>query len=390
MLSCWYGYIMVLVRVPALSGVCTITLASLLAWAGQPAPLLAQTGVLPLSQTLAQSPDSSSTLPDGGNQTPEGDEITDFRPLSQDTSLLSLEGGQRLLESAALAMDRQDYTTAQKDLQNARLAFNQISNFHQQLFDLFLGIDPRVADRQRLSAVESAQLRDEAAYRLALAHLAQNQPDVTVPLLIQVIRSQNPTSSLGQQAHQNLFNLGFMDSPPPALAQGNAADLVTPSPGPTEGTAGETAAADDRPLARSDSALSVAAGRRMMQEAEMALADRNYSLTVEKFKDARQVFNQLSNFYEGLSAAFRGIYTDIAETERMRAVETAQLRDEVTYQLALVHRVQNQSELAVPLLIQVLQSQNPSSELGQQAYQQLLELGFVDTPYRWQGVTGVR
>lgn len=56
------------------------------------------------------------------------------------------------------------------------------------------------------------------------------------------------------------------------------------------------------------------------------------------------------------------------------------MRDDATYKLALVHRAQNQSELSVPLLIQVINSQNPRSELGTKAYQQLFEIGFVEEP----------
>lgn len=40
------------------------------------------------------------------------------------------------------------------------------------------------------------------------------------------------------------------------------------------------------------------------------------------------------------------------------------MRDEATYQLALVHRAQNKPELAVPLLIQIVKSQNPTRDLG--------------------------
>jgi len=288
------------------------------------------------------------------------------------------------MTSAAAALERKDYNTAEKDLQNARVAFNQMSNFYQQLFNLFLGIDSRVADRQRIQAVEAAQLRDEAAYRLALVHLAKNEPELTVPLLIQVVRSQNPVSSLGQQAHQQLFDLGFIDNPVPLRSTGSAADLTAPTPGTT------IPSPDTRPLAQPSNVLNLQAGKKLMEEASTALSGRNYAVTVQKLQEARQIFNQLSNFYQDLSSAFRGIYTDISETQRQRAIEAALLRDEAAYQLALVHRVQNQAELAVPLLIQILQSQDPSSTMGQQAYQQLFELGFVDAPYQWNGLTGVR
>lgn len=138
---------------------------------------------------------------------------------------------------------------------------------------------------------------------------------------------------------------------------------------------------DLRPLTQNASILSVQGGQRLMDEASAAVSAQNYDLAVRRLQEARQVFNQLSNFYQELAASFSGIDNRIAEEQRNQAVETAQMRDQATYQLALVHRAQNKPELAVPLLVQIIRSQNPTRDLGQRAYQQLLELGFVDSPY---------
>lgn len=138
---------------------------------------------------------------------------------------------------------------------------------------------------------------------------------------------------------------------------------------------------DLRPLAQGGSILSVQGGQRLMEEAGAAVSAQNYDLAVSRLQEARQVFNQLSNFYQELAASFSGIDNRIAQEQRNAAVETAQMRDQATYQLALVHRAQNKPELAVPLLVQIIRSQNPTRDLGQQAYQQLFELGFVDSPY---------
>ncbi|KZL50697.1 MULTISPECIES: hypothetical protein [Cyanophyceae] len=140
-----------------------------------------------------------------------------------------------------------------------------------------------------------------------------------------------------------------------------------------------------RPTAQNNSILSMAGGQRLMEEADQAVSDQNYALAVKKLQDARQVYNQLSNFYQELNASFTGIDTQVSDSQRQKALETAQKRDEATYQLALVHRAQNQPELAVPLLIQIIKSQNPTRDLGKKAYQQLFELGFVDTPFPRQG-----
>jgi hypothetical protein len=138
---------------------------------------------------------------------------------------------------------------------------------------------------------------------------------------------------------------------------------------------------DLRPLSQGASILSISGGERLMDEASAAVSAQNYDLAVTKLQEARQVFNQPSNFYQELSASFSGIDNRIAEEQRDQAIETAQMRDQATFQLALVHRAQNKPELAVPLLVQIIRSQNPTRDLGRRAYQQLFELGFVDSPY---------
>ncbi len=140
-----------------------------------------------------------------------------------------------------------------------------------------------------------------------------------------------------------------------------------------------------RPLTQDSSLLSVQGGQRLMTEASSAISDQNYALATQKLQESRQIFNQLSNFYQQLGSSFAGIDIRLAESHRTKAVETAQMRDEATYRLALVHRAQNKPELAVPLLIQIIRSQQPTRDLGKKAYQQLLELGFVDAPYPLAG-----
>ena len=49
--------------------------------------------------------------------------------------------------------------------------------------------------------------------------------------------------------------------------------------------------------------------------------------------------------------------------------------------LAALFRQQNQPEVAVPVLVEVVRVMSPSRPEGQKAYQSLLELGFVETPY---------
>ena len=136
-----------------------------------------------------------------------------------------------------------------------------------------------------------------------------------------------------------------------------------------------------RPLNQSSSTLSISAGQQLMAEADEAIANQDLALAVEKLQEARATFNQLSNYYSELAAMFLGVNTPINQDLRQKALETAQLRDQASYQLALVYRSQNRADLAVPLLIEVLTSQQPTRDLGRRSYQQLFELGFVDEPF---------
>jgi hypothetical protein len=176
--------------------------------------------------SVINAPASAQTLPNSPNQVQPLDpaDPNNLRPV--DSSLLSVQGGQRLMTEASNAVSGQNYGLAATKLQEARQVFNQLSNFYQELNASFTGIDNRIATSQRQKALETAQMRDEATYQLALVHRAQNQPELAVPLLVQIIRSQNPTRELGKKAYQQLFELGFVDSPFP-----RASNTSSSSPG---------------------------------------------------------------------------------------------------------------------------------------------------------------
>ncbi|HEY9890266.1 MAG TPA: hypothetical protein V6D37_00350 [Candidatus Sericytochromatia bacterium] len=179
---------------------------------------------IPFTAALALLPPAQAqtapVTPGGANEAqPDPTDPNNLRPLTQDGSVLSLAGGQRLMVEAMNAVNSQNYPLAAKKLQDARQIFNQLSNFYQQLSSSFSGIDNRVFDAQKQKALQTAEMRDQATYQLALVHRAQNQPELAVPLLIQIVRSQNPTRDLGKKAYQQLFELGFVDAPFPRNSQ---------------------------------------------------------------------------------------------------------------------------------------------------------------------------
>ncbi|MGB7087864.1 MAG: hypothetical protein WBD47_20065 [Phormidesmis sp.] len=141
------------------------------------------------------------------------------------------------------------------------------------------------------------------------------------------------------------------------------------------------APAATRAVEQSDSPIGIASGQALMSEAEGAIATQNYTLAAEKLIAARKALNDVSTYYQNLSGVFVGVDSRVNDGLRALALESAEVRDQASYQLAVVYRAQSRPDLAVPLLVEVVQSQQPTRLLGQQAYQQLYELGFVTVPY---------
>lgn len=136
-----------------------------------------------------------------------------------------------------------------------------------------------------------------------------------------------------------------------------------------------------RQLEAVGSILSVPAAVQLLQDAQKAAQENDFTLAVEKTSQAVTMLNQISTFHEVLAKALSGIDNRISDEEKQQALVAAIKRDEASYQLALIHRAQGKPELGVPLLVRIVSSQGVDRPLGQKAYQQLFELGFVKTAY---------
>ncbi|MGL4879593.1 MAG: hypothetical protein ACRC8K_00830 [Waterburya sp.] len=155
----------------------------------------------------------------------------DVAATTQTGSLFSIEGGKKLMAEADQAVNEQQYDVAAQKLQSARQVFNQLSNFYLQLYNSFSGLDNAVAESHRQKALESGIERDMATYQLALVHRAQEKPELSIPLLVQIVTSQSPTSGLGKKAYEQLLDIGFVDAPisPAQQTQPPATEVPTPT-----------------------------------------------------------------------------------------------------------------------------------------------------------------
>ncbi|MEM7797051.1 MAG: hypothetical protein AAF579_21695 [Cyanobacteria bacterium P01_C01_bin.118] len=279
---------------------------------------------------------------------------------------LGLPAGEILLADAEAAIDQQNYDLAIRKLQAARESLNQTSTSYQNIAAAFTGIDAEISGSLRTSARDAAQLRDQATLRQALIYRAQDQAELAVPLLVEIVQSQGPARDLGLDAYQQLFELGFVSRP----------YRRTGSEDPSAAVADVA-----RPLNQDDNPTGIRAAELLIAEADGAYAAGDYGTAVDRFQSARETLNTSSSYYQSLFTTFTGIDRRVSDEMRQKALEAAELRDAATLKQARAYQAQQQPTLAIPLLVEVLSSQNPTRELGKQAYDQLLEIGFVAQPY---------
>jgi hypothetical protein len=116
-------------------------------------------------------------------------------------------------------------------------------------------------------------------------------------------------------------------------------------------------------------------------QADAAAAAGNLAKAKADYDQARLGAQNLTRFYRNLSGSFRGLDARIPREMDQKGREALELQASIDLRLAALLRRMNKPEVAVPLLVEVVQIMTPASPMGQKAYQNLLELGFVTTPY---------
>ncbi len=147
------------------------------------------------------------------------------------------------------------------------------------------------------------------------------------------------------------------------------------------GTAPARAQQESPSPATAGSAFDVASVRTLLQRGDAAVAAGNLAEARRQYDLARDAARRLLGFYRSLSGAFRGLDARIPREMDDKGRQTLDLLADANMRLAALFRRQGQPEVAVPLLVEVVSSMTPTSEVGRKAYQQLLEIGFVTTPY---------
>ena len=102
----------------------------------------------------------------------------------------------------------------------------------------------------------------------------------------------------------------------------------------------------------------------------------------QTYDKARSLAKQLAGFYRDLNASFKGLDARIPIEMEKKGRKSIKIWAQSNARLASLYKRKKQHEVAVPLLVEIIRLMTPNSTEGKEAYENLLQLGFVDTTYK--------
>ncbi|MDA0716735.1 MAG: hypothetical protein O2839_00770 [Cyanobacteria bacterium] len=135
------------------------------------------------------------------------------KALESTGSPFNLEAVRALLLRGDAAVAKGNLAEARKLYDQARDACRRLLGFYRDLSGSFRGLDARIPREMDQKGREALETMSQANLRLAALFRRQNQPEVAVPLLVEVVKVMTPASSEGRKAFQGLVEIGFAATP---------------------------------------------------------------------------------------------------------------------------------------------------------------------------------
>ena len=128
--------------------------------------------------------------------------------------------------------------------------------------------------------------------------------------------------------------------------------------------------------------LSISNVEYYIKQGDKFIQNGDFEKAKESYLDARKLAKQLASFYSDLNTAFMGIDARIPNEVQGKGKETLRILSESNKRLAALYIKNGKADVAVPLLIETIRIMSPDSQEGKEAYESLIQLGFVETRYR--------
>ena len=137
-----------------------------------------------------------------------------------------------------------------------------------------------------------------------------------------------------------------------------------------------------RVLAAKNKNLSIDNVKYYLKEGDEFVKNGDFDKAKESYLDARKLAKQLARFYSDLNTAFKGVDARIPIEVQSKGNETLKIQAESNKRLASLYIKNEKPDVAVPLLIEIIRIMSPNSPEGKEAYEKLIQLGFVETEYK--------
>ena len=135
-------------------------------------------------------------------------------------------------------------------------------------------------------------------------------------------------------------------------------------------------------LSNESKKLSISNVEYFLKQGDKYIKNGNLDKAKDSYIDARKLAKQLASFYSDLNSSFKGIDARIPNEMQRKGKQTLQILAESNDRLASLYIKTEKPEVAVPLLVETIRIMSPNSREGKEAYERLIQLGFVETKYK--------
>ena len=128
--------------------------------------------------------------------------------------------------------------------------------------------------------------------------------------------------------------------------------------------------------------LSISDVQDYLNEGDKLVKEGDFEKAKKTYDKARNLSRQLAGFYRDLNSSFKGLDARIPLEMEKKGRESIKIWAQSNSRLASLYKRKKEPEVAVPLLIETIRLMTPNSPEGKEAYENLLQLGFVETTYK--------
>tara|TARA_A100001035_G_scaffold244412_1_gene212059 strand:+ start:393 stop:908 length:516 start_codon:yes stop_codon:yes gene_type:complete len=119
-----------------------------------------------------------------------------------------------------------------------------------------------------------------------------------------------------------------------------------------------------------------------IKQGDEFIKNGDFDKAKDYYLDARKLAKELASFYSDLNTSFKGIDARIPIEMQSKGKETLKILAESNKRLASLYIKNEKPDVAVPLLVETIRIMSPNSQQGKEAYEKLIQLGFVETKYK--------